>query len=136
MKCFVDTNVLAYSVDAADPTRRRRACEVLAALDGNAGVPVISTQILQEFFVVATRKLGIEPLAAKELLSALGVMETVLIDGSLIESAVDCSILSRLSFWDALVVVSAARAHCECLLSEDLAHGQIIRGVRVENPFR
>lgn len=136
MRCFLDTNVLAYSVDAADPKRRKRAREVLASFEEGKRVPVLSSQILQEFYVVATRKLGIEPLAAKDLVRSLQRMQVVLVDGALIEEAVDCSILNRLSFWDALVVVSAESAHCETLLSEDLTHGQVIRGVRIENPFR
>ena len=57
-------------------------------------------------------------------------------DPPLIEEAIDCSILNRLSFWDALVVVAVEKARCDRLVTEDLNHGQIIRGVRVENPFQ
>ena len=50
--------------------------------------------------------------------------------------AVDCSILNQLSFWDALMVVAAEKARCDRILTEDLSHGQVIRGVRIENPFQ
>jgi predicted nucleic acid-binding protein len=63
-------------------------------------------------------------------------VETVVVDRQLIEDAVDCSILNQLSFWDALIVTSAAAARCTTLLTEDLNHGQTIAGVRVEHPMR
>ncbi len=97
---------------------------------------MISTQVLQEFYVVAVRKLGIDPIMGKNLIHAMRHYETVVVDEALIEEAVDCSILNRLSFWDALVIVSAEKAHCQFLWTEDLNHGQIIRGVKIENPFR
>jgi hypothetical protein len=53
----------------------------------------------------------------------------------LIKEAIDCAIINRLSFWDALIVVAAESAHCEELWTEDLNPGQVIRGVRIENPL-
>jgi hypothetical protein len=53
-----------------------------------------------------------------------------------IREAVDCSVINRLSVWDTLTIVAAESAHCEILCTEDLNHGQIIRGVRIENPLR
>jgi predicted nucleic acid-binding protein len=96
---------------------------------------VISTQVLQEFYVASTRKLGTDPLIAKDILRTLERFETVVISPMLIREAVDCSILNHLSFWDALIIVAAESAHCETLWTEDLNHGQIIRGVRIENPL-
>jgi predicted nucleic acid-binding protein len=60
----------------------------------------------------------------------------VVVSPTLIKDAIDCSIINRLSFWDALIVVSAESAQCEILWTEDLNHGQIIRGVRIENPLK
>jgi predicted nucleic acid-binding protein len=54
----------------------------------------------------------------------------------LIKEAIDCSLINRLSFWDALIVVTAESAHCEILWTEDLNHGQVIRGVLIENPLK
>lgn len=133
-KVFIDTNILVYAADKADPGKREKSRSLLRSLrSGRIGV--ISTQVMQELYVTCVKKLGIEPIAAKSLAHALRNFETVTIDPALIEEAVDCSILNRLSFWDALVVVAAEKARCETLWSEDLNHGQIIRGVRVENPF-
>ena len=97
---------------------------------------VISTQVMQEFYVAATSKLGADPLLTKDILRSLERFETVVVSPTLIKDAIDCSIINRLSFWDALIVVSAESAQCEILWTEDLNHGQIIRGVRIENPLK
>lgn len=101
----------------------------------NRDAAVISTQVLQEFYVASTVKLGVGPLTAKGLVHAFENMEAVCVDPYLIREAIDVSILNILSFWDALIVAAAASARCEALYSEDLNAGQIIRGVRIENPF-
>lgn len=134
-KVFIDTNVLVYAVDNRHPEKRRVAHECLDEVRRqNHGV--ISTQVLQEFYVATTRRLDIEPLAAKQMLHALKFSEVVVVDPGTIKEAVDCSIFDRISFWDALIAVAAEKAHCAELLSEDLNDGQVIRGVRIHNPFK
>jgi len=133
-KTFIDTNVLAYAVDRDSPSKQRCARELLGKVEKDGG-GVISTQVLQEFFVTATRKLGIEPLVAKGLVEPFLSLEVVMVDTALIKEAMDCSILDQIAFWDALIVVSAAKAHCGRVWTEDLNAGQSIRGVRIENPF-
>jgi predicted nucleic acid-binding protein len=86
--------------------------------------------------VAATKKLGAEPLAVKDILNSFGRFETVIVAPAIIKEAIDCSIISRLSFWDALIVAAAESANCEKLWSEDLNDGQVIRGVRIENPLK
>jgi predicted nucleic acid-binding protein len=97
---------------------------------------VISTQVLQEFYVASTSKLGADPLIIKDILRSLERFETVIITPALIKEAIDCSITNRLSFGDALIVVAAESAKCKLLWTEDLNHGQIIRSVCVENPLK
>jgi predicted nucleic acid-binding protein len=63
-------------------------------------------------------------------------LETVVVLPVLIKEAIDCSLINRLSFWDALIVVTAESAHCEILWTEDLNHGQVIRGIRIENSLK
>ena len=60
----------------------------------------------------------------------------MVITPALIKEAIDCSIINRLSFWDALIIAAAESAKCERLWTEDLNHGQIVRGVRIENPLK
>jgi len=97
---------------------------------------VISTQVLQEFYVAATKKLAADPLAVKDILHSFRRFETVVITPEIIKEAIDCSLISRLSFWDSLIVVAAESAPCEKIWTEDLNDGQIIRGVRIENPLK
>jgi predicted nucleic acid-binding protein len=133
-KTFVDTNILAYAQDADSHGKREQSRRLIAALAAS-GLGVISTQVLQEYYVTATGKLGVAPLAAKAILRTFDVFEIVQISPRLIEDAIDCSILNQLAFWDALIVTAAAVAGCGMLCSEDFNPGQRILGVRIENPF-
>ena len=133
-KIFIDTNILTYTVDNNDKAKQKKCRNVLRTIIKNNN-GVISTQVLQEFFVAMTKKLGINPLNAKDILHSFRNFETVIITPDMINSAVDCSILKNLSFWDSLIVVSAEHAKCTCLFTEDLNAGQIINGVEIVNPM-
>ena len=134
-KVFLDTNILVYSLDQSDAGKQGKCRKLIKSLTGeNTGV--ISTQVMQEFYVAATGKLGADPLLIKDILRSLERFETVIVSPVLIKEAIDCAVINRVSFWDALIIVTAESAHCEILWSEDLNHGQIIRGVRIENPLR
>jgi predicted nucleic acid-binding protein len=133
-KIFLDTNVLLYTLDQKDRERQTRARMILRSIAENDN-PVISTQILQEFYIASTSKLGVDALLAKSIVHSFEHMEVVQVDPHLIGEAIDVSILNQISFWDALVIAAAESAKCSILYSEDLNHGQIIRGVRIENPF-
>jgi len=134
-KVFLDTNILVYAQDQDSPVKRRRSREVIAAL-AQSGTGVISTQVLQEFYVTVTRKLGVAPLATKRVLQTFKIFEIVQASPDLIERAIDCSVLNTISFWDALIVAAAASSGCAIVYSEDLNADQTIQGVRVENPMR
>jgi len=133
-KVFLDTNILVYALDNHDPVKRDLCRGILRkAAEDTAGV--ISTQVLQEFYVTATRKLGVDAVKAREIVRTFENLETVQITPGLVYEAIDCSILYRISFWDALIIAAAEAASCESILTEDLSHGQTVRGVRIENPF-
>jgi predicted nucleic acid-binding protein len=134
-KVFLDTNILVYSLDQSDSGKRGRCRKLIKGLAGESS-GVISTQVMQEFYVAATAKLGADPLLVKDILRSIERFETVVVSPTLIKEAIDCAIINRVSFWDALIVVSAESARCDVLWTEDLNHGQVIRGVRVENPMR
>lgn len=133
-KAFLDSNVLVYAQDAGSPDKQRRSRELVARLAAT-GDGVISTQVMQEFFVSVTRKLGVPPLAAKGILKTFTVFEVVTAGPELIHEAIDCAVLNVLSFWDALILAAAASAGCGIVYSEDLNPGQTIMGVKVQNPF-
>jgi len=131
---FLDTNVLVYAVDLAAGERGERARQlVTAALRDRSAV--VSTQVLQEFYVVATRKLGIEPAVARRQVELLSTLEVVPITVPLILEAIDLQRLRQLAFWDALVLRAAVAAGCAMVWTEDLQAGAVLDGVRVENPF-
>lgn len=134
-KAFLDTHVLAYACDADEPKKRDQARTLMRTLSRDTP-PCISTQVLQEFFVTVTRKMGVAPLQAKKIVHAFRHMETVLIDPEDIARAIDGSVIWQISFWDALILTSARKARCAVLYSEDLNDGQIYDTVRVVNPFR
>lgn len=134
MRRFLDTNVLLYADDLDAGSKRIKAQTVLRSVI-SAGEGVVSTQVLQEFFVVSTRKLGVDAATARRKVELLGEMDLVRIDLSMILSAIDLHRLHSLPFWDALILRSASVAGCPVVLSEDLQHGQVIDGVRIENPF-
>ena len=134
-KVFLDANILVYAQDKDSPAKQRRSREVIGEL-ASAGSGVVSTQVLQEFYVAATRKLGVEPLSAKAVIATFSMFEITQTSPDLIDDAIDCSILNKISFWDALIVAAAASAGCTMIYSEDLNPGQVIQGVRIENPLR
>lgn len=133
-KIFLDSNVLAYAHDKGSLKKQKRSREVITDL-GQSGNGVISTQVMQEFYVTATRKLGVEALVAKNVIKTFSVFEIVQVTPDLVHEAIDCSILNVLSFWDALVLAAAAAAQCTTVYSEDFNAGQAILGVTVRNPF-
>jgi predicted nucleic acid-binding protein len=133
-RVFLDTNILLYAQDTGSPEKHLRSRDVIARL-AESGDGVISTQVMQEFYAAATRKLGIKPLAVKAILKTFTVFEIIQVSTDLIHDAIDCSASNALSFWDGLIVAAAASAGCPTLYTEDLNNGQIILGVKVQNPL-
>lgn len=133
---FVDTNVLVYAVDDSEPAKRDRARQLLSAEDAGTRL-VLSTQVLCEFYVVATRKLErpMTPDDAAEAVRELSKLAIVGADTSLVADGIRLSRTTQISLWDALIVAAAKVAGCEQVLTEDLSHGTEIDGVRIENPF-
>ena len=137
MKVFFDTNVLVYLFDSGAPAKQRRA-RALLEKHTLAGETLLSTQILQEFYVAVTRKLAtpLDPEAAHAAVREFAVMPIVRVDVPLILAATQFSQQQQLSFWDALVVRAAIEGGAATLYSEDLQHGQVFETLRIENPMR
>ena len=133
-RAFVDTNVLVYCFDSAESAKRTRALELL---DEGEDELVISTQVLQEFYVTVVRKLA-RPLSeaeAEKALHELAALPTVTVDSALVLSAVALARGKKLSLWDALILEAARSAGCVRLLTEDLQHGLQLGDLTVLNPF-
>ena len=133
-KVFLDTNFLVYLQNHQEPQRQEHCRSQLTAWSARAGI-VISTQVVQEFFIVMTKKMGADPVQVKNVIQLFRQFEIVLIDPDTITHAIDISVVNQLSFWDALIVSSAIKANCTTVLTEDLNSGQVIGGVRITNPF-
>lgn len=132
-RAFFDTNVLVYAHAGHEPQKRKAARKVLAARMGDR-TAVFSTQVLQEYFVAASR-LGLPAELAQRHVATYAQANVVEVSTELILTAIDLHRLHRLSFWDALIVRAAQAGGCGVLLSEDLQDGQVYDGLRIENPF-
>ncbi len=134
VRSFLDTNVLVYTDDASEPRKQRQALE-LYRLWHTRGHAVVSTQVLQEYFVVSTRKLGVDPVIARRKVELFATMDVVVPQVDDILAATDLARLHSLSFWDALIVRAALAANCSVLYTEDLQPGFRVNGLRIRNPF-
>ena len=133
---FVDTNVLVYAHDSGSGDKHRRARGLIESLWRNRS-GVLSTQVLQEFYVNVARKAKrpIPRAEARRLLGDYMSWALVVNDGNSILEALDLEQRYRLSFWDSMIVQAANAAAAAALYSEDLSHGQVYGAVPVINPF-
>ena len=131
---FFDTNVLVYADDTSAPEKQNRAIALLAE-HLRRGTAVVSLQVLQEYFVAATRKLGVAPEVAQRKVEILARARVVRFEPGDVIAAIELHRLAGISFWDALIVHAARSAGVRALYSEDLQPGAVLGGVRVVNPF-
>lgn len=131
---FIDTNILIYSVDTVDEAKHNKAQALVAELI-STGRAVISTQVLQEFYNVATKKLNIQKEKVLNIIESLTSIKIVNTTPYIILCAIRLSIFNKLSIWDSLVLAAANFAECSFFYSEDLNNGQVIESVKIVNPF-
>lgn len=133
---FVDSNVLIYAHDRSAGSKHEAAKALIEGLwEDRAGC--LSVQVLQEFFVNVTRKVR-SPLGvaeAQQVISDLSYWKVHRPDAFDVLAAIDIHRRTQISFWDAMIVKSAAAQSCNVLYSEDLGDGQVYEGVRVKNPI-
>lgn len=133
---FIDTNVLLYAI-SRDPEERdkaKRANDILAARD-----LAVSVQVLQEFYVQATRMSRPDPITheqAVDLVEAFMRFPVAPITAELMLASFATCRRFRITYWDAAVLEASRALGCDVVLSEDLSDGEDYAGVRVENPFR
>ena len=134
---FVDTNIPVYALAGDDPKRSPIAQDLLRKLMLARALRT-STQVLQELYVTLTRK-GKSPMlpeAALRYIDQVAAWPVGVTDFKSVRRAIELSIGSMLSIWDALIVVAAERSEARILYSEDLQAGQELLGVRIVNPFQ
>lgn len=132
---FVDTNILLYAIsrDPGEQEKATVATEILAGREVG-----LSVQVIQEFYVQATRRTRSDRLTHEQ---ALGLVESFLrfpvidVTPSIVLAAAASSNRFQISYWEAAIIEAARRLGCLTVISEDLNAGQDYAGVRVENPF-
>ena len=136
MKTFIDTNVLVYAHDTDAGARQATAKALLAGLWDNRNGS-LSTQVLQEFYAVVTRKFQppMPRAKARAIVAAYGEWCDIATEPQLIVAASRLEEDHTLSFWDALIVQAAIHAGADRLVSEDLQHGRRFGTLTIENPF-
>jgi predicted nucleic acid-binding protein len=134
-RAFFDTNLLLYMYSAADPAKQARATSLYReyALSGRI---LLSTQVVQEFFVAGLRKLALPRRTVRELATKFLDSPLVVIGPIQIRSAMEHGDRYQMSFWDALILAAAEAGGADVLFTEDLNHGQRYGTVLVQNPFR
>lgn len=136
MTAFLDTNLLIYSVSSAPENAAKRARSQRLIDEGDFA---LSVQVLQEFYVQATRPTRPDRIAQEDALLLIEswrrvpVQETTL---ALLDLGFAIQARHRFSFWDSMVVAAAKAQGCEVLWSEDMDDGRIVDGLRIANPFR
>jgi predicted nucleic acid-binding protein len=136
VKTFIDTNVLVYAHDTDAGARQATAKALLAGLWDNRNGS-LSTQVLQEFYAVVTRKFQppMPRAKARAIVAAYGEWCDIATEPQLIVAASRLEEDHTLSFWDALIVQAAIHAGADRLVSEDLQHGRRFGTLTIENPF-
>ena len=136
MITFFDTNIFIYAIDASEPVKKKRAIARISEARA-VGTVVLSTQVLQEFYSITTRKLrpALTAQAASQFVKQLCEFQVIGADAHSIQAA--CSLVAKhkMQWWDALILEAAMRAKADVLVSEDGQAGQHFGSLVIENPF-
>ena len=133
---FVDTNVLLYAYDHTEPEKQAKAAALLADL-WKRRVGCLSVQVLQEFFVNATRNLSrpLEVANARQVVHDYSLWIVHVPNTSAVMSAIELHERYRVSFWDVMILQSALELGGSTVWSEDLNPGQAFESLTVQSPF-
>jgi len=134
-RVFLDTNFFVYASDDGAPGKRDRARQLWSEMLVSADLPVISTQVLQEYYNILTHKLRLRPADARTKVLLLGNIDTVLINPVLIEQAMDLHGRDTISFWDALIISAAQSVDCDEIWTEDMQTNRSYGKLKIVNPF-
>ncbi len=131
---FLDTNVLVYAEDSRDPRKQARATALIRRLMRDRR-GVLSLQVLQEFFAIATRKLAMASEDARRRVLLYSRFDVVTLAPADLLAAIDLHRLHRLSIWDGLIVRAALNGACTRLHTEDMQPGYVVDRLTLVNPF-
>ena len=132
---FIDTNILLYAL-STDPEEATKAAKALNLLDKADGA--LSVQVLQEFYVQATRDTKADRISHDQAIALITSWERFKVQEvtlAVLHAAFRIKKRLRISYWDAAIIEAARAAGCDVIYSEDLNDGQDFGGIRVKNPF-
>jgi predicted nucleic acid-binding protein len=132
---FVDTNIVLYASGVDEDRKKREQARALL----NEQPCVLSVQVFNEFIHQATHPKRPRRMSMAEAIGiahALTRFPVVSLDVALFRLAAEVQRKRPSSWWDSLIIAAAISAGCETLATEDMQHGRVIEGVRIENPFR
>jgi predicted nucleic acid-binding protein len=135
VRSFFDTNILLYTDDEAFPAKQQQALALVAQHKRDRS-GVVSMQVLQEYFVIATRKFHVDAGMARRKVEMFATFDVAAPEVADIVAAIDLHRLHGFSFWDALIVRTAKQSGCRVVLSEDMQGGREVEGLRIVNPFQ
>ena len=134
-RLFLDTNILIYALDPADPRKRKIAADLLRETISN-GLLTLSPQSLNETYRVLTKRRRLIPREdARRFLGALSAWARAPLDAETTTLAWEIEDETGYSWWDSLLLASALRAECALFLTEDMSAGLTLRTMRLANPF-
>ena len=135
-KLFFDTNILVYAFDKSDKLKHNISSNLIkTAFENRNGC--ISTQVLQEFFVVTTQKIEktLTINDARDIIKDFSVWTVIDTNLPVILQSIEVMKGHKLSFWDSLIICAAKVAGCSTIYTEDLSHKQVIENIKIINPY-
>ncbi len=136
-KYFLDTNIFIYTFDNKEPEKQQKSQQLIQeTLRTRKGI--ISYQIIQEFVNASLQKFSVsmEPEHCKSYIdNFLYPLCEIFPSSELFKEAIDIKRETGLSYFDSLIVISAIKGNCKILYTEDMNDGQVIRGIKISNPF-
>jgi predicted nucleic acid-binding protein len=136
MPAFFDTNILLYSI-SRNPDESLKRERAIALLEDDSGS--LSIQVLQEFYVQATRASRSDAIPhelAAGLIAAWSRFRIQDMTLPVLNSALQIRKTYRFSFWDSTIIAAARTLGCDRIYTEDLSHGQVVDGLAIIDPFR
>lgn len=136
-KVFVDTNIIVYAYDKDAGKKNQIALNLVKDL-WHSGLGVLSTQVLQEFFVTITNKISapLDIVKATGIVKNLSKWNVIINDVNTLISAIEIHQEHKFSFWDSMIIAAAIKGGAKTLLSEDLSDNQELDGLTIKNPFK
>lgn len=133
-KIFLDTDIFITALDSHNKQDQQQARFFLKR-EIEKNIPVISVQVLQEYYCACVSRFGIDKVITKSMLKNMNYMEIIDSTEILNNEAIDISMSTNLKFWDCLIIAAAKQSKCSTIYSLRLPNNMIIQGIKVINPF-